>query len=214
MLSSAFVVLTLCSAARAWESPALPSNTASARIRRTLTTSRATSSEEQASCYEAKRASRRQWLQAAGAVSAVGVPALTAHASPSFMSSLQGPMQDFLAPGHWLGQFTGLNSRTETWEFLANSPAEVSAALVEVFNELTPERRDKLLIPEFTISQADAAQVHVLTWTKAEWLDTLDVRFSNARFPGTGTVATACFYATGFFPTSVPLAPSLNVAMT
>jgi hypothetical protein len=55
--------------------------------------------------------------------------------------------------------------------------------------------------------------VHVLTWTKAEWLDTLDVRFSNARFPGTGTVATACFYATGFFPTSVPLAPSLNVAM-
>jgi hypothetical protein len=122
-------------------------------------------------------------------------------------------MQDFLAPGHWLGQFTGLNSRTETWEFLANSPAEVSAALVEVFNALTPERRDKLLIPEFTISQADAAQVHVLTWTKAEWLDTLDVRFSNARFPGTGTVATACFYATGFFPTSVPLAPSLNVAM-
>ncbi len=122
---------------------------------------------------------------------------------------MQGPLQDAIAPGHWLGQFVGLNSRTERWEFAA-SPGDVSAALVAVLDELTPERRAKLLIPEFRVARADAGGVHVLTWTKAEWLDSLDVRLEPRR---AGTAATASFYATGFFPTSLPLAPLLNVGM-
>ena len=67
-----------------------------------------------------------------------------------------------------------------------------------------------MLIPELRVARADANHVHVLTWTKAEWLDSLDVRLENR---GAGTAATASFYATGFFPTSVPLAPLLNVGM-
>ena len=51
----------------------------------------------------------------------------------------------------------GINSKTERWEFANNSPKQVSAALVEVLNELTPERRSKLLIPEITIARADAS---------------------------------------------------------
>ena len=113
-----------------------------------------------------------------------------ANADPSFVSSLQGPIQDALAPGHWIGQFIGINSKTETWEFPAR-PAEVSAALVDVLNELTPERRSKLLIPEFTIARADANKVHVITWTKAEWLDTFDVRL-EARRGGAGQCRTLC----------------------
>ena len=191
-----------------------------------------------------------------------------ARASPSFVSSLQGPAQDMIAPGHWLGQFFGLNSRSETWTFERNSPAEVgsgsnidhlwitddecalpltlkdgtdhhppttriivhvvfevSAALVAVLNELTPERREKLLMPEFGVTRADAAVVHVRTWTKAEWLDVLDVRLEAPRSGGGGSsggsgggsgggcVATASFYATGFLPTSIPLSPVANVAM-
>ena len=133
-----------------------------------------------------------------------------ANADPSFVSSLQGPIQDALAPGHWIGQFIGINSKTETWEFPAR-PAEVSAALVDVLNELTPERRSKLLIPEFTIARADANKVHVITWTKAEWLDSFDVRLETRR--GGGCVARASFYATGFVPTSIPLAPLINVGL-
>ena len=151
-------------------------------------------------------ASRRALL--AGAPALVALPG-AAIADPSLLSTVQGPLQDAVAPGHWLGQFVGLNSRTERWE-LAASPAEVSAALVDVLNELTPERRAKLLIPELRVARADAGGVHVLTWTKAEWLDSLDVRLERR---GAGTAATASFYATGFFPTSVPLAPLLNVGM-
>ena len=152
-------------------------------------------------------ASRRALL--AGAPALVALTPGAALADPSLLSTVQGPLQDAVAPGHWLGQFVGLNSRTERWE-LAASPAEVSAALVDVLNELTPERRAKLLIPELRVARADAGGVHVLTWTKAEWLDSLDVRLERR---GAGTAATASFYATGFFPTSVPLAPLLNVGM-
>ena len=209
------------------------------------------------------------------------VPA--ANAEPSAISSLQGSLQDAIAPGHWIGQFVGINSKTERWEFAGSNPQKVSAALVDVLNELTPERRTKLLIPEFRISQADSSKVHVLTWTKNEWLDSLDVRLearsgapavnrawalcvlSFAWYPysqrlrdrslvaqaadaspprGThhriptrkdprlsphSEVATSdrgsaegrpfeshasgSFYATGFLPTSIPLAPLANVAL-
>ena len=154
-------------------------------------------------------ASRRALLAGAPALVALTVPG-AAVADPSLLSTVQGPLQDAVAPGHWLGQFVGLNSRTERWEFAGRSPADVSAALVAVLDELTPERRAKLLIPEFRVARADASCIHVLTWTKAEWLDSLDVRLEPRR---AGTAATASFYATGFFPTSLPLAPLLNVGM-
>lgn len=150
---------------------------------------------------------RRAMLRLAGAITAT--PILAASADPSPISAIQGPLQDVIAPGHWIGQFAGLNSKTEKWEFPSSSPGEVSSALVEVLNELTPERRAKLLIPNFKISGADANHVHVITWTKAEWLDSLDVKLKE-RGSG-GCDATASFYATGFLPTSIPLAPLVNV---
>jgi len=157
-------------------------------------------------------ASRRRWLAGAGAAAAASAVPSLASAAPSFVSSVQGPVQDAVAPAHWIGQFVGINSKTESWAFADSSPAEVSAALVAVLNELTPERRAKLLIPELRVAQADASKVHVLTWTKAEWMDSLDVRLERAA-GGRGCVATASFYATGLLPTSIPLAPLLNAAM-
>ena len=38
--------------------------------------------------------------------------------------SIQGPVQDVVSPGHWLGQFIGINSKSEEWQFDA-SPKEV-----------------------------------------------------------------------------------------
>ena len=155
-------------------------------------------------------ASRRQiMMQLAGALSATPIIA-AANADPSVISSIQGPLQDIIAPGHWIGQFLPLNSKTENWNFASSSPADVSAALVEVLNELTPERRAKLIIPNFKISTKDANHVHVITWTKNEWLDSLDVKLKDS---GGGCTATASFYATGFLPTSIPLAPIVNVGM-
>ena len=154
--------------------------------------------------------SRRGALRAATAAAAAFGAAPAARADPSLLSSVQGPLQDALAPGHWIGQFAGLNSKTESWEFAGSSPPEVSAAILGVFEDLTPDRRRKLLIPNFRVSRADPDRIHVLTWTQAEWLDSFDVRLSKT---DRGTRATASFYASGFFPTSMPLAPLLNIAM-
>ena len=77
-------------------------------------------------------ASRRALLAGAPALVALTAPG-AAVADPSLLSTVQGPLQDAVAPGHWLGQFVGLNSRTERWDFTA-SPAEVSAALVAVLD--------------------------------------------------------------------------------
>lgn len=157
---------------------------------------------------------RRTLLQSAAALSTglVALPAVAVESiDPSFVSGLQSPVQDVIAPGHWIGQFIGINSKTDRWEFTSNSAAEVSAALTAVLDQLTPDRRSKLLIPSFKISQADPSRVHVLTWTKSEWLDTFDVSFAPSAENARGCVATASFYATGLLPTSIPLAPLFNI---
>ena len=38
--------------------------------------------------------------------------------------SIQGSVQDVVSPGHWLGQFIGITSKSEEWQFDA-SPKEV-----------------------------------------------------------------------------------------
>jgi hypothetical protein len=153
---------------------------------------------------------RRQLLvQAVGALTTAPF-VLAANADPSIISSLQGPFQDAIAPGHWIGQFIGINAKTVQWQFPSSSPAEVSRALVEVLTEMNPERKEKLFIPNFDITQADASRVHVRTWTKNEWLDSLDVSLKEEN---NGCVAKASFYATGFLPTSIPGAPLFNIGM-
>jgi hypothetical protein len=82
---------------------------------------------------------------------------------------------------------------------------------VGVLDELTPERKEKLYIPNFDITQADASKVHdVRTWTKNEWLDSLDL---SLREENNGCVAKSSFYATGFLPTSIPEAPLVNIGI-
>jgi len=139
------------------------------------------------------------------------MPVSAANADPSLVSSVQSPLQDLISPGHWIGQFIGINSKTERWNFPSGTtPSQVSAALVDTLNELTPDRRAKLLIPNFRIVRADSSGVHVLTWTKSEWLDSFDVSYGKG---GDGCVATVSFYATGFLPTSIPLAPVVNLGL-
>jgi len=122
---------------------------------------------------------RRGWLGTASAIIAAAAPPRPASAEPTVLSQLQGPVQDAIAPGHWIGRFAGLNSREETWSFPNHTPQEVSKALVDVLEGLTPERRSELILPEISVKRADSKRVHVLTWTKLEWLDTLDVRFEE-----------------------------------
>ena len=134
-----------------------------------------------------------------------------AWADPSTLSILQSPLQDSLAPGNWIGQFLGLNARTVTWTFQDVPPAVVSQALVETLKALSLERKAKLYMPNYEITTATPNQVHVRTWTKNEWLDSLDVKLQSTA--DGGTMATANFYATGFLPTSFPAAPIVNVAL-
>ena len=100
---------------------------------------------------------------------------------------------------------------TFTCQQFESSKEEVSAAFVDVLGELTEAQKKRLLIPNFDIVEKTSDHVHVLTWTKIEWLDALDVRLSET---DEGTcVAKVSFYATGFLPTSIPGAPFFNVAL-
>ena len=150
---------------------------------------------------------RRLLFQTAGVLSTAPI-VLQANAEPSIVSSIQGPVQDIIAPGHWLGQLFGLNSKTVQWNFDA-SPEMVSKTLVDVLDRLTPEQRSRLFMPNFDITRADSSKVHVRTWTKNEWLDSMDVVFQKS--DGGSCVAKASFYATGFLPTSIPGAPIINI---
>jgi len=51
----------------------------------------------------------------------------------------------------------------------------VSTALVDVLKSLTPQQRSALVMPNFEVVVARSDKVHVLTWTKLEWLDSFDV---------------------------------------
>ena len=51
----------------------------------------------------------------------------------------------------------------------------MSTALVEVLKSLTPQQRSALVMPNFEVVVARSDKVHVLTWTKLEWLDSFDV---------------------------------------
>ena len=129
----------------------------------------------------------------------------------SIFSSLQSPVQDIVSPGHWLGQFIGINSKSVKWTKFPPSTTkeEASKALVEVINDLSPDQLSKLYMPNYVITASTTSNVHVRTWTKNEWLDSLDVQFIGE---GTTCTAKASFYATGFLPTSIPGAPIINTA--
>jgi len=62
-------------------------------------------------------ASRRDALRAVSGVAVAflaGAPS-SVSAAPTTLSTLQSPLQDLLSPGHWFGQFLGVNSHYETW---------------------------------------------------------------------------------------------------
>lgn len=154
--------------------------------------------------------SRRKFFSQMAGVASAAAPIAVANAEPSKISQLQSSFQDGIAPGHWIGGLLPLNSQAVNWKFPGKTPEEVSSALVSVLNALTDDRKARLYMPNFEITTATPQNVHVLTWTKKEWLDSLDVSLTQN---GSTTVAKASFYATGFLPTSIPLAPILNIAL-
>jgi len=69
---------------------------------------------------------------------AAGANAEVVGSPPSIFSQLQGGVQGIVAPGNWLGQFIGINSHSESWEFDA-SPDQVSKAMVDAIRDITPK---------------------------------------------------------------------------
>ena len=58
-------------------------------------------------------------VPASGALALGATPPVLA--APLLVSTLQGPVQDAVAPAHWIGQLVGINAKTEHWAFAASS---------------------------------------------------------------------------------------------
>lgn len=79
------------------------------------------------------------------------------------------------------------------WQF-ESSKADVSAALVEVLEELTEEEKARMLIPNFDIVDKSEDRVHVLTWTKIEWLDSLGISYILRHYSKTFIISAYTIY--------------------
>ena len=62
-------------------------------------------------------------VPASGALALGATPPVLA--APLLVSTLQGPVQDAVAPAHWM--LVGIHSNTEHWAFATSSPAEGAA---------------------------------------------------------------------------------------
>mmetsp|Transcript_11414 Transcript_11414/g.28885 ORF Transcript_11414/g.28885 Transcript_11414/m.28885 type:complete len:162 (+) Transcript_11414:233-718(+) len=129
--------------------------------------------------------------------------------TPSALSRFQSPMQAAMAPGAWLPGF-------RRWHYL-NEERGLGKGTKEEYYEMyakaLKDTQGKELFEKMELTEdASAHELKLRLWTnKSEWLDVYKFRFAAN---DAGDVAMHVWAAsTGLVPTSVPLAPVLNIVL-
>ncbi|XP_052802002.1 uncharacterized protein LOC128232473 [Mya arenaria] len=123
----------------------------------------------------------------------------------TLVALLQAPVQGLLRPAMWLPCFHRLHSHTETWR-VDVEPAGFVKALQETVCALN-DRGDFRETFDIHRVSADGGFVRLFAFTRAEWLDVVEVTRTNN---GTYTVTS---FSSGLFPLIIPFACILNLAM-
>mmetsp|Transcript_39336 Transcript_39336/g.64027 ORF Transcript_39336/g.64027 Transcript_39336/m.64027 type:complete len:219 (-) Transcript_39336:404-1060(-) len=133
------------------------------------------------------------------------------------ISRFQSPIQAFLRPGSWIPWCRNIRYHAERWVLSVNR-ITVHKKFMEAIQFFVKSDSGILGQEKIMIYNEDEKQgtATIYCFTKgAEWLDVLEVRFSepSGLLDEEKCVATIRSFSSGFIPTSVPLAPLLSVAL-
>eukprot|EP00051_Salpingoeca_urceolata_P028429 m.5788 g.5788 ORF g.5788 m.5788 type:complete len:181 (+) comp2462_c0_seq1:270-812(+) len=129
--------------------------------------------------------------------------------SPSLLSRVQAPLQDFLRPAMWIPGMRMLRYAWEEWEVKQMDPDACRAKMVDVLRQLQLD--SGLMGYKLKVVNPDGGATDVLTVRcfspTIEFLDVVEVSFAGA---GLGTCVRVRSFSTGLAPTLFPLAPLLS----
>jgi hypothetical protein len=130
---------------------------------------------------------------------------------PSAISRFQGPLQAAIRPAAWIPGFRNIRYHSERWG-CSNSVGEVFGKLSELAREYSVARS---LMDAYVVVHKEDHESHFLalhTYTPvAEWLDVVEIKVTGYR-GSEGCAVNITSFSSGFLPTTVPLAPLLNIA--
>ncbi|CAH1230701.1 Hypp330 [Branchiostoma lanceolatum] len=126
-----------------------------------------------------------------------------------FLSSLQAPVQAAIRPAMWLPGIRNLHSHKETWQSEATAPDSLKSLL----SALEKVKVDSPYWRKHKVNKVDEERyrVQIFTYTRAEWLDVVDIEFRPGQTEG--SEAEAASFSSGLFPTLVPLCFVLNTVI-
>ncbi|XP_035690773.1 uncharacterized protein LOC118425792 [Branchiostoma floridae] len=118
-----------------------------------------------------------------------------------FLSSIQAPVQAAIRPAMWLPGIRNLHSHKETWHSDSTAPD----CLKSLLGALEKVKVDSPYWRKHKVNKVDEERyrVQIFTYTRAEWLDVVEIEFRPGQTEG--SEAEAASFSSGLFPTLVPL---------
>lgn len=120
------------------------------------------------------------------------------------LSSIQAPIQGKLRPAVWLPGVRNLHSCHERWEINKLTPDVCVQKVVEAIAKLA--ENEKIFLHKVN---RETKILQIFSYTKAEWLDIVEIEFRPGRYSGTEGFAKS--FSTGLLPVWVPLSFLFNM---
>ncbi|XP_070571756.1 uncharacterized protein [Ptychodera flava] len=118
-----------------------------------------------------------------------------------FLSALQAPIQAFLRPAMWIPGLNKLHSHRERWQCPDATPDVCINELVMAVSKA--DVTDKINTYRIKAIDTERCTCQIYSFTRAEWLDVVEIEFMPGREQG--TEAEALSFSSGILPTWVPL---------
>ncbi|CAB3983047.1 Hypothetical predicted protein [Paramuricea clavata] len=119
------------------------------------------------------------------------------------LSAAQSTLQATLRPAIWLPGIRSLHSCSERWEITELTPAICVQKVVDAIARLA--EKEKIFLHKV---DRERNIVQIFSYTKAEWLDIVEIEFYPGQFSGTEGKARS--FSSGLLPVWVPLSFVFN----